>query len=117
MSAMTDLSRSSSRAGHIRRRETCGVRSVPASLPPEHAAFIEPLSCSIHAIQRGQIGLEDVVVIAGCGPLGLGMVAAARLRHPRLLIALDLNDHRLNVALACGADMTLNLGRVDEFSS
>ena len=41
------------------------------------------------------------------------MVAAARLRHPRLLIALDLNDHRLNVALTCGADMTLNPGRVD----
>jgi threonine dehydrogenase-like Zn-dependent dehydrogenase len=49
-----------------------------------------------------------VVVIAGAGPLGLGMIAAARLKHPRLLIALDLDEARLEVARACGADLGLN---------
>jgi threonine dehydrogenase-like Zn-dependent dehydrogenase len=86
---------------------------VPASLAPEHAVFIEPLACSIHAVQRGNIELHDVVVIAGAGPLGLGMVAAARLKNPALLIVLDLDDHRLDVARACGADLTLNPSRVD----
>jgi threonine dehydrogenase-like Zn-dependent dehydrogenase len=55
-------------------------------------------------------------VIAGAGPLGLGMVAAARLKNPRLLIALDLNDHRLEVAKACGADLVLNPRKVDVLS-
>ena len=41
------------------------------------AAFIEPLSCALHAVERGGIGFEDVVVVAGCGPIGLGMVAGA----------------------------------------
>lgn len=86
---------------------------VPDSIPLEHAAFIEPLSCSIHAVQRGEIGLEDVVVVAGAGPLGLGMVAAARLKNPRLLIALDMDDGRLDIATACGADLTLNPARND----
>ncbi len=86
---------------------------VPASIPVTHAAFIEPLACSIHAVQRGEIELEHVVVIAGAGPLGLGMVAAARLKNPHLLIALDLNDHRLEVARACGADLTLNPSKTD----
>ncbi len=81
---------------------------VPASLPLEHAVFIEPLACSIHAVQRGEIEFGDVVVIAGAGPLGLGMIAAAKLKHPRLLIALDLDDKRLAVAQACGADLGLN---------
>ena len=81
---------------------------VPESLPAHHAAFIEPLGCSIHAVQRGEIELDDVVVIAGCGPLGLGMFAAARLKNPRLLIAIDLNDERLEIAERCGADMSLN---------
>ncbi len=36
------------------------------------------------------------------------MVAAARLKNPRLLIALDLFDFKLDVARACGADLTLN---------
>lgn len=86
---------------------------VPKSIPAHHAAFIEPLGCSIHAVQRGEILLDDVVVIAGCGPLGLGMVAAARLKNPRLLIAVDLNDDRLEIAKLCGADLTLNPKQID----
>ena len=86
---------------------------VPDSLPAHHAAFIEPLGCSIHAVQRGEIKLDDVVVIAGCGPLGLGMVAAARLKNPRLLIAIDFNDDRLEIAELCGADMSLNPRKTD----
>ena len=63
---------------------------VPKSIPAWQAAFIEPLACSIHATELGNIQLDDVVVISGCGPLGLGMVAAARLKNPKKLIALDL---------------------------
>ena len=55
---------------------------VPADIPAHHAVFIEPLACSIHAVQRGDIEFQDVVVIAGAGPLGLGMVAAARMKGP-----------------------------------
>jgi len=86
---------------------------VPASVPLEHAVYIEPLACAIHAVERGDIRFRDVVVVAGCGPLGLGMVAAARLKNPRLLIALDLIDRRLEVARACGADLTFNPTRTD----
>lgn len=86
---------------------------VPDSLPPKHAAFIEPLACSIHAVERGEIQFQDAVVIAGAGPLGLGMVAAARLKGPRLLIALDFSDERLETAKLCGADIGINPGKVD----
>ncbi len=86
---------------------------VPGSIPVEHAVFIEPLACAIHAVQRGNIEFGDVVVIAGAGPLGLGMIAAARLKNPRLLIALDLDDQRLEVAKSCGADIGLNPRTVD----
>jgi threonine dehydrogenase-like Zn-dependent dehydrogenase len=74
--------------------------------------FIEPLACSIHAVQRGNIDFGDVVVIAGAGPLGLGMVAAARLKGPGLLIAVDLDDNRLEVAKRAGADLGLNPRKV-----
>ena len=86
---------------------------VPREIPVHHAAYIEPLACAIHAVQRGDIELADTVVIAGAGPLGLGMVAAARLKNPTLLISLDLNDERLDVAKACGADLGLNPSKVD----
>lgn len=86
---------------------------VPKQMAPRHAVYIEPLACAIHAVQRGEIELGDVVVVSGCGPLGLGMVAAARLKNPGLLIALDLVESRLAVARRCGADLTLNPGEVD----
>ncbi|MDI3548803.1 MAG: erythritol/L-threitol dehydrogenase [Halanaerobiales bacterium] len=70
-------------------------------------------TCAIHAVQRGNIGLNDVVVIAGCGSLGLGMVAAARLKNPRLLVAIDLMDYRLDIARACGADVCFNPEKVN----
>jgi len=86
---------------------------VPDSLKPEEAVYIEPLACSIHAVQRGEIHFGDTVVIAGCGPLGLGMIAAARLKNPRCVVALDLKESRLRVAEHCGADLTLNPSEVD----
>ena len=68
---------------------------VPKTLTTRQAVYIEPLACAIHAVQRGNIELGDTVVVAGCGPLGLGMVATAHLKHPGLLIALDPHPNRL----------------------
>lgn len=86
---------------------------VPETLPLPHAAFIEPLACAIHAVQQGNIQLQDTVVIAGCGPLGLGMIAAARLKGAARIVAIDLNDHRLEAARRTGADIGLNPGQCD----
>jgi len=83
---------------------------LPDALSAEAGAFVEPLGCSIHAVDRADIHLGDVVVIAGCGPLGLGMVAAARLRGPSQLIALDTRDTRRALAISCGADLALEPG-------
>jgi threonine dehydrogenase-like Zn-dependent dehydrogenase len=87
--------------------------TVPRSITPRQAVYIEPLACAIHAVQRGEIELGDVVVVAGCGPLGLGMVSAARLKNPGLLIALDLRPNRLAVARKAGADLVMNPDEVD----
>jgi erythritol/L-threitol dehydrogenase len=47
-------------------------------------------------------------VISGAGPIGLGMIAAAKMRSPQRIIALDCNDLRLDIARDCGADVVLN---------
>jgi threonine dehydrogenase-like Zn-dependent dehydrogenase len=86
---------------------------VPKSIPTHHAVFIEPLACSIHAVERGDIKYQDTVVIAGCGPLGIGMIAAAKMKSPACIVALDLNDERLKVALRCGANVAINPRKED----
>ena len=51
------------------------VYKISPDLPPAHAAFTEPLSCALHAVERADVKFEDTVVVAGCGPIGLGMIA------------------------------------------
>ena len=86
---------------------------LPEGMPRNHAAVVEPLACSIHAVQRANIQLGDVVVIAGAGTLGLGMVGVARLQSPGQLISVDPKDYRLEVAKTLGADMVMNPDKED----
>lgn len=81
---------------------------VPHEIPAHVAAFIEPLACAIHAVERANIQLGDTVVIAGMGPIGLAMLQVAEMRSPGKLIALDVKPFRLDMARKLGADLALN---------
>jgi erythritol/L-threitol dehydrogenase len=85
------------------------VHRISDTLPPAHAAFVEPLSCALHAVERANITFDDVVVVAGCGPIGLGMIAGATAKFPAHVIALDVSDRKLELAAKCGADITVNI--------
>jgi len=89
------------------------VHRISADLPPAHAAFAEPLSCALHAVERAQITFADVVVVAGCGPIGLGMIAGAAAKFPAEIVALDLDDRKLDLARRTGATRTINIGSED----
>ncbi|WP_138444840.1 alcohol dehydrogenase catalytic domain-containing protein [Sinomonas susongensis] len=89
------------------------VHRAPSGIPAQHAAFAEPLSCALHAVERAEIKFEDVVVVAGCGPIGLGMLAGARSKNPAMVVALDTVDEKLELAKKCGADLTINVGKED----
>ncbi|MNG80050.1 D-arabitol-phosphate dehydrogenase [compost metagenome] len=86
---------------------------VPADMPIEDAILIEPYACSFHAVQRANIKLGDVVVLAGAGTLGLGMIGAIKKSGPSKLVVLDLSDDRLALAKEFGADVVLNPLRDD----
>ncbi len=100
-------------AEYVRLPRRARNHVLPQGLSAAAGAFVEPLGCSVHAVDRAGIRLGDVVVVAGCGPLGLGMIAAARLRGPALLVALDSRPMRLEVARAAGADLVLDVAHTD----
>lgn len=100
-------------AEYVRYPRTSVVHKVPKEMPTEKALLIEPYACSKHAVDRASINNEDVVVIAGSGTLGLGMVTYARMKNPYKLIVLDLKDERLALAKKFGADIVLNPTKED----
>jgi erythritol/L-threitol dehydrogenase len=89
------------------------IHRVPDSVSWQNAATIEPLACAIHGVNRAKIGFGETVAVVGCGPIGLFMVQAAKLRSPKLIIALDRNDYRLEVAHRLGADIAINPAKDD----
>lgn len=93
---------------YMRIPETARVHKIPEEISLEDAAIIEPLACAIHTVNRGDIQLDDVVVIAGAGPLGLFMTQIAHLKTPKKLVVIDLVPERLALAKSFGADVVIN---------
>ncbi|MDO4252975.1 MAG: alcohol dehydrogenase catalytic domain-containing protein [Rothia sp. (in: high G+C Gram-positive bacteria)] len=85
------------------------VHKISKDIKPQHAAFAEPLSCALHAVERANIKFEDTVVIAGAGPIGLSALIGARQKNPLRIISLDMDPAKLELAKKCGADMTINI--------
>ncbi len=75
-------------------------------------AMVEPLTVGFHAIQRGRVEKTDLVMVLGCGMIGAGAIAGATLRGARV-IAVDIDDHKLNLATSLGAQHTINSSVLD----
>lgn len=74
--------------------------------------LIEPAAVVVHALERakatGLLNFRSRVLIQGCGPIGLLMLAAARTAGCQHIVALDGDDNRLHMAHKLGADKTIN---------
>jgi 2-desacetyl-2-hydroxyethyl bacteriochlorophyllide A dehydrogenase len=69
---------------------------LPANeLTLDQIAMIEPLAIGSHAVERADIKPEDIVLIIGAGPIGIGTVAMALLKAAKVMV-LDMNQNRLD---------------------
>jgi 2-desacetyl-2-hydroxyethyl bacteriochlorophyllide A dehydrogenase len=74
----------------------------------EQAAFMEPLSCVVHGVERAHIGLADKVAILGAGPIGDLILQIARLQGATHITLLENNPGRAELARQLGADLVVN---------
>ncbi|WP_030192493.1 S-(hydroxymethyl)mycothiol dehydrogenase [Streptomyces sp. NRRL S-87] len=65
------------------------------------------------AINTGGVGRGDSVAVIGCGGVGNAAVAGARLAGAAKIIAVDLDDRKLELARGLGATHTVNGGSED----
>ncbi len=79
----------------------------PELEPAEATLLLDVMGTTSHALERARAVRDDIgsLVIAGAGPVGLGMVAMARLLlGPRVPILItDVNPYRLGLAERLGA--------------
>lgn len=101
------------RDGAMRERFSIPIEKLyTADLPLEELCLVEPLTVGCHAVARGCVTERDKVAIFGCGGVGLGAVSAAAFRGAQV-IAIDIDDQKLEIARKAGARYLLNSARDD----
>lgn len=93
------------------------ARHVPAGLAPEHAALAEPLHVGETHVQQSGLTGADAALVIGCGPIGLGVIAAARAHGARAVVAAEPSPMRRRLAAALGADLVVDPGEQDPVSA
>ena len=81
---------------------------IPAgTLDTKTSALVEPMSVGFHAVSRAQVTDIDVVMVIGCGMVGMGAIVRAALRGATV-IAADIDDEKLALGKTMGATYTVN---------
>ena len=81
---------------------------IPEHLSFQEAALTEPLACSVSMQNAVRVGLNDVVVIFGAGPLGILNAKLARARGAGIIILIEINENRLATASDREFDFCIN---------
>jgi L-iditol 2-dehydrogenase len=79
------------------------VYRLPENLSYDQAALIEAVSVAVHAVNLTPIVLGDTAVVVGSGMIGVLAVQAARAAGCARVIAIDLDEGRLQLAKQLGA--------------
>ncbi len=93
------------------------VIKMPEAVSFEEGALVEPSAVTLHGMMNVKINPGETVVVLGCGTIGQLAIQFSKIMGATKVIAVDINDGKLNEAKHLGADMTVNTLRddVEEF--
>lgn len=83
---------------------------LPAGVSWEAGALLEPLNCTLGAMERVEVRAGDDVLILGSGPAGLLFVQLARLKGAGRILLVGTTPARQALGRALGADYLLDAG-------
>jgi alcohol dehydrogenase len=91
------------------------VYTIPDGLADEQVLFLADILPTAYevGVLNGRVQPGDTVAIVGAGPIGLAAVLTARLFTPAHVVAIDLDESRLERARELGADVTVASGVED----
>jgi threonine dehydrogenase-like Zn-dependent dehydrogenase len=90
---------------------------VPNGLAAEHAALTEPLAVGVHAVAKANIRGDEVPLVIGCGPVGLAVIAALKIRGLHPIVAADYSPARRALAEKLGADIVIDPARTQPYAT
>lgn len=85
---------------------------VPKGVTDDEAAVVEPVALALKVLNSLQPNLGDWVTVIGQGAVGLLMTQVAKMKGCRV-IAVDVEDYRLEYAKRYGAEEVINAKNAD----
>lgn len=70
--------------------------------------MVEPVAVATHAIDLTDIKMRDTVLVLGSGMIGLFLIQVLKISNAGNIIAVDLDDKKLQLAQKFGADLVIN---------
>lgn len=116
----------SRRDGAMAEFVTVPVRNLvklPDDADLEEGAMSDPSATALHALWRTRAGAGDMVAIYGVGPIGIFAVQWARILGVQDIVAIDVYDDKLELAMLCGATAVINargedpVARIDKLTN
>jgi len=94
------------RPGGMAQYVTAPEKSVfdIGDIPFEAGAFMEPLSCVLHGVERLDPELASSVAVFGAGPIGILLMQVLRLKGAARVTVAEVNPSRADFAREMGAD-------------
>jgi len=90
---------------------------LPANVDYESASILEPSAIALHSIKRAGILPGDVVVVLGCGPIGLLIAQWVKILGARRVFAIDIAEEKLEIARKMGISDCINARAEDPVES
>ena len=89
------------------------LHPIAAHVSDDNAALAQPLAVGMHAVDRSRVRPGDVVVVHGAGAIGSFVIAGLKAAGARTIIAVDIDENRLETAKSLGADVTVDARQSD----
>jgi 2-desacetyl-2-hydroxyethyl bacteriochlorophyllide A dehydrogenase len=90
---------------------------IPNGLDPKHAALAEPMAVGLHAVNKSGIESGKTALVIGCGPIGIAIIAALRVRGVETIVASDFSPKRRELAATMGAHQTVDPAQGSPFDT
>ncbi len=84
------------------------LHKIPEEVPYTYAAMVEPIAVAAHAINISGLRPGNSAVVVGTGMVGTFVVQLLKIFGANPVIAIDIDDQKLQLARKYGADFWVN---------
>lgn len=81
---------------------------ISDNLSADLAALTEPMAVGLHAVEMARVAPGAVPLVIGCGPVGLAVIVALKMKGLGPVLAADFSPQRRELAIAMGADQVID---------